>query len=219
MRTAVGVFDPIIAGRVIDDLSRIGCSKQRMSVIAHQPSPDAPTGPADLARHIGPLHEANMSGVGYVFVTGPLGDIFAGADLRSALVANGLTDEEASRYVDEVNQGSAIVAAEVDEGQLQQALNVMSTSAHGRAMGMATTGPTDVTATPSQTGGGTSTAKPSEEPVAVHQEKVTVERKVDRPVEASNAGGSFEARGPHEEPGTWEKIKTAWRNAFEGKNK
>lgn len=213
MRTAVGVFDPFAAGRIIDDLSRIGCSKQRMSIIAHPPSPEAPAGPAELSHHIGPLHEASMTGVGYVFVAGPLGDLFAGADLGAALIASGLTEEEASRYVDEVNQGSTIVAAEVDEGHLQEVLNLMSTSAHGRAMGMPGYG----AGTPSGAGGppltGVATGAGRDtsyrEPISLHPEKVTIESVGQRPPASSSPGKT----------GTWEKIKTTVRRAFEGKKR
>ncbi|HZU84305.1 MAG TPA: DUF2382 domain-containing protein [Polyangiaceae bacterium] len=130
MRTAVGVFEPMEAGQVIDDLISMGCDKARMSVIAHPPSTGAAEPREDLSAHIAGLHGARMAEVGDVFIAGPLGERFAGSDLRAALVANGLSSLEADSYVEELKGGGAIVAAEVDETHLQRVLSVMGAHAH-----------------------------------------------------------------------------------------
>jgi hypothetical protein len=136
MKTAIGVFGSDKAGRVIDDLLRIGCAPDHISVVSgnhvaaqdsgdknsgnHQPSKD------ELGTRIQGLHAMTMPEIGEVFVTGPLGERFAGATLRESLVDSGLPEPAATRYAETIKDGGALIAADVEDADVQQVLDVMT---------------------------------------------------------------------------------------------
>ena len=54
------------------------------------------------------------------------GERFAGATLRESLVGSGLPEPAATRYAETIKDGGALIAADVEDDDVEQVLEVMS---------------------------------------------------------------------------------------------
>lgn len=134
MPVAIGVFDAMDAALVLQKLVSLGCPPERLSVVTHEPSPRAPQGPADIGAYAVGLHLEQTRDLGRVLVSGRLSEALAEiGDLFAALLSHGLSVGEALAYADDVMNGATLVAAEVSDEVIVDAIVAMRSHAHGHA--------------------------------------------------------------------------------------
>lgn len=134
MKTAVGIFRPDEAPRVIDDLFANGISEEALNVIVpgQRLSPGTEGLPLDRMRsHVPGLHALDVDGIGPVMASGPL---LAAAEhdghtaideLESLLVGEGMSKDKAAAFFSSVRRGDTLIAARADESELDDVIAIM----------------------------------------------------------------------------------------------
>jgi hypothetical protein len=139
-RTAIGVFEPIEAERVLDELVREGFGTSGISVLSHDEAektesselPDASEGLfGAYAEYLVDLRGSHLRGIGTAVLAGPIaekveqGDEAEGDSLLAALLEEGVPASTASAYCEGVRRGGALVAIRVPDEDLPSALDVL----------------------------------------------------------------------------------------------
>jgi hypothetical protein len=140
-RTAIGVFEPIEAERVLDELVREGFGTDGISVLSHDEA-EKTEGSAELpeaseglfgayAEYLVDLRGSHLRGIGTAVLAGPIAEKVEQADeaegdsLLAALIEEGVPASTASAYCEGVRRGGALVAIRVPDEDLPSALDVL----------------------------------------------------------------------------------------------
>jgi hypothetical protein len=143
-RTAIGVFEPIEAERVLDELVREGYGTDGISVLSHDESekkvsttgelPEASEGMfGAYAEYLIDLRGSHLRGIGAAVLAGPIAEKVEqgeeeeaeGDSLLAALIEEGVPASTASAYCEGVRRGGALVAIRVPDEDLPGALDVL----------------------------------------------------------------------------------------------
>jgi hypothetical protein len=143
-RTAIGVFEPIEAERVLDELVREGFGTDGISVLSHdeaeksekeKTSGELPPASEGLfgayAEYLVDLRGSHLRGIGTAVLAGPIAEKVEQAEegegdsLLAALIDEGVPATTASAYCEGVRRGGALVAIRVPDEDLPSALDVL----------------------------------------------------------------------------------------------
>jgi hypothetical protein len=143
-RTAIGVFEPVEAERVLDELVREGYGTDGISVLSHDETesekkpedtgelPEASEGLfGAYAEYLIDLRGSHLRGIGAAVLAGPIaekveqGEEAEGDSLLAALIEEGVPASTASAYCEGVRRGGALVAIRVPDEDLPGALDVL----------------------------------------------------------------------------------------------
>lgn len=139
-RTAIGVFEPIEAERVLDELVKEGFGTDGISVLSHDEvekpeSAELPEASEGLfgayAEYLVDLRGSHLRGIGTAVLAGPIaekveqGEEAEGDSLLAALIDEGVPASTASAYCEGVRRGGALVAIRVPDEDLPSALDVL----------------------------------------------------------------------------------------------
>jgi hypothetical protein len=143
-RTAIGVFEPVEAERVLDELVREGYGTDGISVLSHDETepekkpedtgelPEASEGLfGAYAEYLIDLRGSHLRGIGAAVLAGPIaekveqGEEAEGDSLLAALIEEGVPAATASAYCEGVRRGGALVAIRVPDEDLPGALDVL----------------------------------------------------------------------------------------------
>jgi hypothetical protein len=139
-RTAIGVFEPNEAERVLDELVREGYGTDGISVLSQDES--EPVQGAELPAaseglfgayvdYLVDLRGSHLRSIGAAVLAGPIaerveqGDEGEGDPLLAALIEEGVPASTASAYAEGVRRGGALVAIRVPDEDLPGALDVL----------------------------------------------------------------------------------------------
>jgi len=141
-RTAIGVFEPIEAERVLDELVKEGFGTDGISVLSHEEAEKKSESMAELpaaseglfgayAEYLVDLRGSVLRGIGTAVLAGPIADKVEQAEegegdsLLAALIDEGVPATTASAYCEGVRRGGALVAIRVPDEDLPSALDVL----------------------------------------------------------------------------------------------
>jgi hypothetical protein len=141
-RTAIGVFEPVEAERVLDELVREGYGTDGISVLSHDETETQPESTGELpeaseglfgayAEYLVDLRGSHLRGIGAAVLAGPIaekveqGEEAEGDSLLAALIEEGVPASTASAYCEGVRRGGALVAIRVPDEDLPGALDVL----------------------------------------------------------------------------------------------